>query len=38
MSPDGIPIKVWRTLGDVVIVCLTKLFNIIFRLNKMPDE
>jgi hypothetical protein len=27
MGPDGIPIEVWRTLGDVVIVWLTKLFN-----------
>jgi hypothetical protein len=38
MSPDGIPIKVWRTLGDVLIVWLTKLFNHIFQSNKMPDE
>jgi hypothetical protein len=38
MSPDGIPIEVWRSLGDVAIVWLTKLFNIIFRSNKMPDE
>jgi hypothetical protein len=38
MCPDGIPIEVWRTLEDVAIVCLTKLFNIIFRSNKMPDE
>jgi hypothetical protein len=29
---------VWRTLGDVAIVWLTKLFNLIFRSNKMPDE
>jgi hypothetical protein len=38
MSPDGIPIKVWRSLKDMVIVWLTKLFNRIFRSNKMPDE
>jgi hypothetical protein len=38
MSSNGIPIKVWRTLRDVGIVCLTNLFNIIFRSNKMPDE
>jgi hypothetical protein len=38
MGPDGIPIEVWRTLGDVAIVWLTKLFNIIFRSNKIPDE
>jgi hypothetical protein len=38
LGPDGIPIEVWRCLGDVAIVWLTKLFNIIFRSNKMPDE
>jgi hypothetical protein len=38
MGPDVVPIKVWRTLRDVAIVWLTKLFNLIFRSNKMPDE
>ena len=38
MGPDGIPIEVWRCLGDIAIVWLTKLFNHIFRSNKMPDE
>jgi hypothetical protein len=38
MGPDGILIEVWRTFGDVAIVWLTKLFNLIFRSNKMPDE
>jgi hypothetical protein len=38
MGPDEIPIEVWRSLGDVAIVWLTKLFNPIFRSNKMPDE
>jgi hypothetical protein len=38
MGPDGIPIEVWRCLGDVAIVWLTKLFNLIFRSNKMSDE
>jgi hypothetical protein len=38
MGLDGIPIEVWRTLGDVAIVWLTKLFNLIFRSNKMSDE
>ena len=38
MGPDGIPIEVWRCLGDIPIVWLTKLFNHIFRSNKMPDE
>jgi hypothetical protein len=38
MGPDVIHIEVWRTLGDVAIVWLTKLFNLIFQLNKMSDE
>jgi hypothetical protein len=38
MVPDGTPIELWRTLADVVIVWLTKLFNLIFRSNTMPDE
>jgi hypothetical protein len=38
MGPDGIPIEMWRSLRDVAIVWLTKLFNIIFRSNKIPDE
>ena len=38
MGPDGIPIEVQRCLRDIAIVWLTKLFNHIFRLNKMPDE
>jgi hypothetical protein len=38
MGSDGIPIEVWRTLRDVAIVWLSKLFNLIFRSNKMSDE
>ena len=38
MGPDGIPIEVWRCLGDRAIIWLTKLFNLIFRSNKMPEE
>jgi hypothetical protein len=38
MVPNGTPIKLWRTLADVAIVWLTKLFNLIFRSNTMPDE
>jgi hypothetical protein len=36
-----VPIEVWRSLGDVAIVWLTKLFNHIFqsnKSNKMPEE
>ena len=38
MGPYNIPIEVWRYLGDVAIVWLTKLFNHIFRTNEMPEE
>jgi hypothetical protein len=38
MGSNGIPIEVWRTLGDIAIFWLTKLFNLIFRSNKMPKE
>jgi hypothetical protein len=38
MGPDGIPIQVWRCLGARAIVLLAKLFNLIFRENKMPEE
>ncbi len=38
MGPDCIPIEVWKGLGDIAIVWLTKLFNLIFRANKMPGE
>jgi hypothetical protein len=38
LDPDGVPIEVWRSLKDVAIVWLTKLFNHIFRSNKMPKE
>jgi hypothetical protein len=31
MGSDGLPFDVWRSLGDVAIVWLTKLFNLIFR-------
>jgi Reverse transcriptase (RNA-dependent DNA polymerase) len=38
LGPDDIPIEVWRCIDDIAIVWLTKLFNIIFRSNKMSDE
>jgi Reverse transcriptase (RNA-dependent DNA polymerase) len=38
LGPDDTPIEVWRCLGDITIVWLTKLFNTIFRSNKMSDE
>jgi hypothetical protein len=38
MGPDYIPIEAWRGLGDIAIVWLTKLFNLIFWANKMTEE
>jgi hypothetical protein len=38
LETDDILIEVWRCLEDIAIVWLIKLFNIIFRANKMPDE
>jgi hypothetical protein len=38
LGPDDIPIEVWRCLEDIAIVWLTKLFNIIPRHNKIPNE
>jgi hypothetical protein len=38
MSPDGIPIETLRCLENIAIVWLTKLFNHIFRSNKIPDK
>ena len=34
MGPNGIPIEVWRCLGDRAIVWLTKLFNFIFSVKQ----
>ncbi|KAL6497691.1 hypothetical protein OROHE_027016 [Orobanche hederae] len=36
-GPDGIPIEVWRCLGERGIEWLTMLFNKIWRSNKMPS-
>jgi hypothetical protein len=38
MGPDDISIKVWRCLRDLAIVWLTKMFNNIYRSNKMSEE
>jgi hypothetical protein len=38
MGLDGKPIEVLRSLVDVAIVWLTKLFNLIFQSNRMPNE
>jgi hypothetical protein len=38
IGPDSIPIEVWRCLGERAVVWLTKLFNLIFRSNKLLKE
>jgi hypothetical protein len=38
LGPDDIPIEVWRCLGDIAIMWLTKLFNTIFWSNKMTGK
>ena len=38
VGPDGIPIEVWRCLGEVGVRWLTNLFNIIWLAKKMPNE
>ncbi len=37
-EPDGIPIEVWKCLGDIRVAWLTKLFNKILISKKMHDE
>ncbi|XP_056690259.1 uncharacterized protein [Spinacia oleracea] len=38
VGPDGIPIEVWRCLGERGVVWLTTLFNKIWGSNRMPLE
>ena len=38
VGPDDIPIEVWKCLGEQGITWLTKLFNVILKTKKMPDE
>ena len=35
---DGIPIEVWRSLGEAGLRCLTKVFNKINMARKMLKE
>jgi len=40
VGPDGIPIEVWRCLGEVGVRWLTNLFNKIWQLKRcqMSEE
>ena len=37
-GPDQIPVEVWKYLGEEGLEWLTELFNVIFRMAKMPKE
>lgn len=37
-GPDGIPLEVWRCLGDKGMEWLTSLFNVILRTAVMPGD
>ena len=37
-GPDGIPIEVWRCLGDMGMRWLTNFFNKICLTKMMPNE
>ncbi|XP_070050405.1 uncharacterized protein [Nicotiana tomentosiformis] len=37
-GPDEIPVEFWKNVGRSGLEWLTKLFNVIFRMKKMPDD
>ena len=38
VGPDDIPVEAWNCLGELAIDFLTRLFNKIFKDERMPDE
>ena len=38
LGPDGISIEVWKNVGSAGIMWLTRLFNMILKERRMPDE
>jgi len=38
LGPDGIPIEVWKCLGEAGVSWITKMFNKIIMTKRMPDE
>ncbi|XP_019265066.1 PREDICTED: uncharacterized protein LOC109242680 [Nicotiana attenuata] len=36
--PDEIPVEFWKSAGKAGLKWLTRLFNVIFRTKKMPEE
>ncbi|XP_070049365.1 uncharacterized protein [Nicotiana tomentosiformis] len=37
-GPDEIPVEFWKSAGKAGVECLNRLFNIMFRAKKMPEE
>ena len=37
VGPDDIPVEAWRSLGDMAVRFLTRLFNRILEEERMPD-
>ena len=38
MGPDGIPVEVWKSLGEEGVDMLLNLLQKIFEQEKMPEE
>ena len=38
VSPDDIPVEVWKCQGDIALEFLTKLYNRTMESERMPDE
>ena len=38
VGPDLIPVEFWKCLGEVGLDWLLELFNVIFRIVRMPSE
>ena len=38
LGPDGIPIEVWKAMGEKGVMWLARLFNSILKTKKMPED
>ena len=38
VGPDGIPVEVWTTLGEMGLHILVRLFNYLLNRKEMPKE
>ena len=37
-GPDGVPVEVWKALGEAGEQLLRKIFNMVLRTGRMPEE